>query len=101
MVEDWHSWPIHAASGTTQACKVFTSGRIVAPEVASDMTFTLDADGAGPETSIKEPTTIEFQIGGKWQPATTEYQKYPLMPWPLIGAFPTTVGKGMVQKEPF
>jgi len=35
--ENWRLWPIHAVSGLTAGGKVFTSARIVKPEVATDL----------------------------------------------------------------
>lgn len=145
-LDQWRLWPIHAVSGVTAAGQLFSSARIVSPEVtpaikgnagsvsvsgeipalkivpgkqpnsdkvedllydvplegklAYARTFTIDDNGVGVETKVtgdgKEtlaelietipvylrdperqpkaaPTTIEFQAGGGWAPATEKY----------------------------
>jgi len=132
-MEEWRLWPIHAVSGVTADGKVFTSARIIDPEVTSEIkgdaatvtaagmistdpkalnqaakgsigyarTFRIAPDGVRVETTVKGggklpvaelyetlpvfhrdgargqeklATTIEFQSGGKWAPATAEFQ---------------------------
>lgn len=133
LLDEWRTWPIHAVSGATHAGKVFTSGRIAQPEVASEIdkdrgtvvvrgtipveqlgqgkvlegrigysrTFQIAPDAVLIETKVTSsgqdklaefheslpvflqeagsqpkavPTVIEFQIDGKWAPATAEYR---------------------------
>lgn len=133
LLEEWRIWPIHAVSGCTVDGKVFTSARILKPDVAADLkqdagivkvdgiitgdqlgqtntlkgaieytrTFTIDSKKLRVETQVKADgkdkvaelyetlpvylrdgqlnatnvtAVIDFQVGGKWAAATTNYQ---------------------------
>jgi len=63
--ENWRRWPIHAVSGLTGAGKVFTSGRIVAPEVAADLTAgggTVTVSGTIPAAQLGQGAVLEGTI---------------------------------------
>ncbi|MCX5659688.1 MAG: hypothetical protein NTW19_08205 [Planctomycetota bacterium] len=59
-IEAWRTWPIHAVTGVTVKGKVFTSGRITKPVVASD----IKEDVADVKVSGMIPATINGQEGG-------------------------------------
>ncbi len=59
-IEQWRAWPIHAVSGATAAGKVFTSARIVSPDVVADV----QTDKALVKVSGAIPPSIAGQEGG-------------------------------------
>lgn len=64
-VEDWQLWPIHAVSGAKVDGKMFTSGRIVASEVVSDVhddRAVLQVAGRMPFESLGQGKVLEGRI---------------------------------------
>lgn len=63
--ENWRRWPIHAVSGLTGAGKVFTSGRIVEPEVATDLKAgdgTVTVSGTIPAAQLGQGEVLQGMI---------------------------------------
>lgn len=64
-VEDWHRWPIHAVSGAKAEGKIFTSARIVAPRVESDIraeSAVLRVAGIMPRESLGQGKVLAGRI---------------------------------------
>ncbi|MCX5661059.1 MAG: hypothetical protein NTW19_15330 [Planctomycetota bacterium] len=59
-IEEWRTWPLHAVTGVTAEGKVFTSGRISKPVVASD----IKENVADVKVSGVIPAKLSGQEGG-------------------------------------
>ena len=63
-LSDWRLWPSHAVSGVTVGGKVFTSARIVRPEVATEIKTsagTIQVGGVVPALKIVTTPAVEKQ----------------------------------------
>ena len=65
-IEEWRQWPIHAVSGETTEGKVFTSARIIHPQVTTDLSpqgGTVEVVGSIPTEQLGQGKVLTSRIG--------------------------------------